>query len=265
MRLSKHIVEKPWGCFDLPKGFDNPARKQIGEIWYYHAQQSLPLLVKWLFTSEKLSVQVHPNDMQAQHYGLSSGKEECWVITNAEPDAVLGIGTRRILDAEELRNLSLSGEIENLIDWKPVAAGDYFYIPAGTVHAIGAGVTLIEVQQNTDITYRLYDYGRPRALHLDQGVAVSNARPYDDSRNGNIANDSYKKLVSGPYFDLHYCKSAQATQPLKNGQESWVIPIGGKVKINNMIFDIGDCGYIALDENIHISSDASFLIAQNSL
>lgn len=262
MKLSTHIVEKPWGCFDLPSGFDNPERKQIGEIWYDHAQQNLPLLVKWLFTSEKLSVQVHPNDTQAQQYGLSSGKEECWIITDAKPGAVLGMGTKRPLDADELRSLSLSGEIEDIIDWKPVKAGDYFYIPAGTVHAIGAGITLIEVQQNADITYRLYDYGRPRELHLDQGVAVSDACPYDDERCGNIGNTKYKQTVSGPYFDLHYCQGSDSTAALMNGKPSWIIPIDGPIMVGDIEAQVGDCLYIGLDKDIAIHSDNQFLIAQ---
>lgn len=263
MKLSTHIVEKPWGCYELPSGFDNPQRKQIGEIWYDHAQQNLPLLIKWLFTSEKLSVQVHPNDTQARNYGLSSGKEECWLIVDAKPDAVLGMGTKRPLDDDELRSLSLSGEIENIIDWKPVKAGDYFYIPAGTVHAIGAGVTLIEVQQNADITYRLYDYGRPRELHLDKGVAVSDAKPYDDIRCGTISDTYYKQIVAGPYFNLHYCQDSDAAKTIMNGKDSWIIPIDGDVRIGDTAAQIGDCIYVKLDDDNPIMSDKSFLVAQN--
>lgn len=263
MKLSKYIVEKPWGCFDLPFGFDNPQRKQIGEIWYDHVAQKLPILVKWLFTSEKLSVQVHPNDKQARQYGLTSGKEECWLIVDAAPNAVLGMGTNRVLDADELRNLALSGEIEDVIDWRPVKAGDYFYIPAGTVHAIGAGVTLIEVQQNADITYRLYDYGRPRELHLDKAVAVSDAKPYDDIRCGNIAGVSYKQIVSGPFFDLHYCQGSDNAKPIMNGKDSWIIPINGTVLIGENTAQVGDCIYAKLDKDNPIKSDSNFLIAQN--
>lgn len=262
MKLSTHIVEKPWGCFDLPSGFDNPERIQIGEIWYDHAQQNLPLLVKWLFTSEKLSVQVHPNDKQAQQYGLSSGKEECWVIVDAQSDAVLGMGTKRTLNADELRKLSLSGEIEDVIDWKPVKAGDYFYIPAGTVHAIGAGVTLIEVQQNADITYRLYDYGRPRELHLDKGVAVSDARPYDDIRCGNLLENGPAQLVDGPHFDLHYCRGTDSAAPIMKDKPSWIIPIDGPVMIGDIEAQVGDCIYSDIGNGNAINSDAQYLIAQ---
>ncbi len=160
MKLAKHLVEKPWGRTDIPAQFGDINGRRIGEIWYEAPDgRPLPILVKWLFTSEKLSIQVHPNDDQARARGLPSGKEECWYIVDAEPGAVLGMGTTQPLNSAELRAASLSGEIEQLMDWKPVKAGDYFYIPAGTVHAIGAGITLVEVQQYADITYRLYDYG----------------------------------------------------------------------------------------------------------
>jgi mannose-6-phosphate isomerase len=206
MQLQRHFVEKPWGRDDLPIAFGPPAGQRIGEVWYEMPDGSpLPLLVKWLFTSEKLSIQVHPSDADAKARGLKSGKEECWYIVDAEPGAVLGIGTIRQLDADELRAASLSGEIEQLMDWKPVNAGDYFYIPAGTVHAIGAGITLVEVQQYADVTYRLYDYGRPRELHLDDAVAVSQAVPYADRRSGNAKGNC--QLVDGPFFSLFHADS----------------------------------------------------------
>lgn len=99
----------------------------------------------------------------------------CWP---PKPGATLGIGTEGALNSDELRAASHNGEIKALMDWKPIACGDFYYIPGGIVHAIGVGVSLIEVQQNADVTYRLYDYGRPRELHLDDGVAVSRAAPY---------------------------------------------------------------------------------------
>jgi mannose-6-phosphate isomerase len=226
MMLSKHIVEKPWGRTDIPAAFGDFAGRQVGEIWYETPDGApLPLLVKWLFTSEKLSIQVHPNDMQAQERGMPSGKEECWYIIDAEPGAVLGMGTIRPLSPDELRATSLSGEIEALMDWKPVKAGDYFYIPAGTVHAIGAGITLVEVQQYADITYRLYDYGRPRELHLDDGVAVSKPVPYSDPRSGHA--EQSQQLVDGPYFRLWLITDEAAFAALPMDTHRWVVPLSG--------------------------------------
>jgi mannose-6-phosphate isomerase len=226
MLLERHFVEKPWGREDIPAVFGAPAGQRIGEVWYEAPDGApLPLLVKWLFTSEKLSIQVHPSDEQALARGLSSGKEECWYIVDAEPGAVLGIGTTQTLTADELRAASLSGEIEGLMDWKPVQAGDYFYIPAGTVHAIGAGITLVEVQQYADITYRLYDYGRPRELHLDDGVAVSKAAPYADPRSGKAKGNT--QLVDGPYFKLWLVDNADALAALPADNQRWIVPLEG--------------------------------------
>jgi mannose-6-phosphate isomerase len=226
MLLERCFVEKPWGRTDLPSGFHAPSQQRIGEVWYESADAvPQPVLVKWLFTSEKLSIQVHPSDDEAAARGLPSGKEECWYIVDARPGAVLGIGTTRPLAHDELRAVSLSGEIEQLIDWKPVQAGDYFYIPAGTVHAIGAGITLVEVQQHADITYRLYDYGRPRELHLEDGVAVSKAAPYADRRSGHAV--ASRQLVDGPHFRLWLVADADAIAALPSDVPRWVMPLEG--------------------------------------
>lgn len=235
MQLHRHFVEKPWGRTDLPSAFAAPAGQRVGEVWYETADAApLPLLVKWLFTSEKLSIQVHPSDAEAHARCLPSGKEECWYIVDAEPDAVLGIGTMRPLDSEELRAASLSGEIEQLMDWKPVKAGDYFYIPAGTVHAIGAGITLVEVQQYADITYRLYDYGRPRELHLDDGVKVSKAVPYADPRSGRAVGNA--QLVDGPFFKVWMVADEFGSKCLPNSSPRWIVPLSGS--------DVGCCQLI---------------------
>ena len=260
MKLQKHLVEKPWGRTDIPAAFGDMGGRRIGEIWYESDGPSkLPILVKWLFTSEKLSIQVHPNDTQAQARGLPSGKEECWFIVDAEPGAVLGIGTKRPLGADELRDVSLSGEIEYLMDWKPVKTGDYFYIPAGTVHAIGAGVTLVEVQQYADITYRLYDYGRPRELHLDDGVAVSVAEPYADTRSGYASTG--QQLVDGPHFNLWLVDSDSALDALPKTGLRWVIPLSGQIGIAAEKGVIGNCLIVDSQHELVMSQDARLLIA----
>ena len=186
MKLRRHYVEKPWGQRPLPDAFDDGSGRQIGEIWFDDDGTTLPLLVKYLFTSEKLSIQVHPSDEQAPALGAPGGKEECWYVIAAEPGATIGVGTHAVIPPEALRAAALSGEIEQMMDWKPVQAGDFFYLKAGTVHAIGAGISLIEVQQNTDITYRLYDYGRPRELHLEESVKVADARPFPADQHSHI-------------------------------------------------------------------------------
>ncbi len=265
MKLQTHMIEKPWGREDINGAFAVPLGRRIGEIWYDDGSDTpLPLLVKWLFTSEKLSVQVHPNDAQALERSSPSGKEECWYIVSAEPGAVLGIGTVKHLDSDALRAASLDGSIEDLIDWKPVQAGDYYYIPAGTVHAIGAGITLVEVQQYADITYRLYDYGRldkgkPRELHLEDGVAVSRAEPYSDPRSGNTLVS--KQLVDGPHFRLWLVNDAEALTLLSTDNHRWIVPINGEVYANEAIGKIGDCLLADVGVCVRMSEDARALVA----
>jgi mannose-6-phosphate isomerase len=254
MKLNSFYVDKPWGRTDLPELFAAAAGRKIGEVWFDTDEEKLPILVKWLFTSEKLSIQVHPNDEQAKARGVISGKEECWIIVSAEPDARLGMGTLRPLSAEELRRASLSGEIERLMDWKPVKAGDYFYIPAGTVHAIGAGITLVEVQQNADITYRLYDYGRPRELHLEDGVAVSQAKPYDDPQSGTVGGADVQLLVNGPHFDLWYARGSSIEDLARYTGRIWIIPLAGHVFAGDEAAQAGEC--LFLEKNMLVSAEA---------
>ncbi len=177
MLLPTRIVEKPWGRDALPEPFAAPEGKRIGEIWFEPPAQMSELLVKFIFTSEKLSVQVHPTDDQAGGAGFGwQGKEECWLVVDAAPGAKLGIGFDKDIDAQNMRAAALDGSIEERLKWYPVEPGDFFYIPANTVHAIGGGVTIIEIQQNSDTTYRVYDWdrvgldGQPRELHLQEAA-----------------------------------------------------------------------------------------------
>ncbi|RYY22799.1 MAG: phosphoheptose isomerase, partial [Sphingomonadales bacterium] len=167
-RLETIVVEKPWGRTDIPDAFGDFGGRRIGEIWFSHpAGEAAPIMVKFLFTSERLSIQVHPDDEAARAAGFPRGKEECWLILDAEPGAELGVGLNTETTREALRNAALDGTIVDMIDWRPSKANDFVYNRAGTIHAIGGGLTVVEVQQNVDCTYRLYDYGRPRELHLD--------------------------------------------------------------------------------------------------
>jgi mannose-6-phosphate isomerase len=260
MKLRKHLVEKPWGRTDIPAVFGDMGGQRIGEIWYESdGHDHLPILVKWLFTSDKLSIQVHPDDAQARACGMPSGKEECWYIVEAEPGAVLGMGTKLPLTGEQLRAASLSGEIEQLMDWKPVKAGDYFYIPAGTVHAIGAGITLVEVQQYADITYRLYDYGRPRELHLDDGIDVSRPMPYAESRHGNVRGSV--QMVDGPHFRLWHIDDEAALAALPEAARYWIVPLSGEVSSGGEAAGVGDCLLVDGEAGLNLSDGARCLIA----
>jgi mannose-6-phosphate isomerase len=172
-RLPAVFKEKVWGRTDLSPWFGNESRK-IGEVWF---EADLPLLVKFVFTSEKLSIQVHPDDAFAAVHENSPGKTEMWYVLKADPGASIALGFREHLSVERLREAALSGEIERLLHWIPVRAGDTFFVPAGTVHALGAGLAVCEIQQQSDITYRFYDYGRPRELHLDKALQVATRGP----------------------------------------------------------------------------------------
>ena len=237
--LPRHFVEKPWGRTDLPAEFGEH-QERVGEVWYDRADEPLPVLVKWIFTSEKLSVQVHPDDTQAHKLGLASGKEECWIVTHAEPGATLGIGLKQSLTASQLREASLSGAVEHLMDWRPVSAGDWFYIPAGTVHAIGAGVTLVEIQQNADVTFRLYDYGRPRTLNLTEGVAVAMPRPYRGAH-GRWSSEGFPdRPVVGPNFRISFLTDKDLAASRTPNDPLLLVPIRGRIWCGQRAATTGD-------------------------
>jgi mannose-6-phosphate isomerase len=244
MKLRPVAVDKPWGRDRLRDSFGalQADGGRTGEIWFEEPEgRTLPLLVKYIFTSEKLSVQVHPDDAQARARGLPNGKSECWYILAAEPEAALALGFRESLGEGELRAAALDGSIEALLDWKPVSPGDFFYVPAGTVHAIGAGVSLIEVQQPSDTTYRLYDYGRPRELHLDEGVAVADPRPWTPLPIPGEVAQGRSILVEGPKFVLERWSAGARSVAVPDGSSAWLVPIAGAGTVDATPFAAGEC------------------------
>jgi mannose-6-phosphate isomerase len=242
--LATHRVEKPWGRHKLWRGFDDPSATcaPVGEIWFQTPGDSNPdLLIKYLFTSEKLSIQVHPNDEQAHAAGLPRGKDECWVILDAEPDSTIALGTKFPTDRETLREAALEGGIEDLLDWKPVKAGDFFYSASGTIHAIGAGITLVEIQQNSETTYRLYDYGRPRELHLDQGIAVAEPVPFVPHPVPGKVSNGRIILVEGPKFVLERWGGGTRGVTLPEGLTGWLVALAGAGSVDGVAFKAGQC------------------------
>lgn len=243
-KLTPHYIEKPWGRTDLPSMFPAAVGRRIGEVWFESADdRDLPLLVKYIFASERLSIQVHPNDAEARARGLTRGKEEIWYILDCEPSATLGIGLTRSMTAQQFRAAAEDGSIEQWIDWKPVKPGDCYFIPAGTVHAIGAGITLAEIQQNADVTYRLYDYGRPRDLHLDDGVAVSRLTPYERAPIEAPLGQA-RCLVSDTEapFSLELVQwTDDQSLVVPNGKSLWFTPLSGAGEINGTEWEKGDC------------------------
>ena len=238
MKLGTEFIEKPWGRTGVPGAADPD--KRIGEIWY-QGPSDLPLLLKQIFTSELLSVQVHPNDEQARARGLPSGKTECWYILDCDEDAVLGLGFTGGLEKDELRSAALDGSIEQRMHWRPVRPGDFFLVPAGTVHAIGAGIHLLEFQQNSDVTFRLYDYGRPRELHVDDAVDVADHGPYPNELAQHVPAIDTRLLANDVHFSLLHAAFDPAAGEAFADRQRWVIPLEGRVRGGGDDADPGDC------------------------
>ncbi len=220
-RLKPWFSERPWGRRDLrPWYADTGTKELVGEAWLTGPQSvvdggefdgrtlaslagelggEFPLLVKLLFPNEKLSVQVHPDDVQAQAVGEARGKTECWYALEAEKGAAVALGLKDGVSAGDVKRSIETGTMEDLLRWVPVSVGDMLFVDAGTVHAIGPGVVLLETQQTSDITYRLYDYGRPRELHLERGLKVIKAKT-DAGKVEPREMDGFTRLIEKKYF-----------------------------------------------------------------
>jgi mannose-6-phosphate isomerase len=262
-KLTTIRVEKPWGRTKLWPGFDNPDGAQTGEIWFEAPKGTDPdLMVKYLFTSEKLSIQVHEDDASAHRAGHERGKDEAWVILDAESDSTIALGLHETVSSETLRAAALDGSIETLVDWKPVHSGDVIYSPARTIHAIGAGLTLIEVQQNVDLTYRLYDYGRDRELHLDKGIAVSDPKPFEIVDTGYVAAAGQKVLCEGGKFVMErWSWDGARTITMPDGVPGWLIPIAGGGTVDGARFNAGECWMVDGGAALTVDEGSDLLFA----
>ena len=254
--LATKRVEKPWGRHHLWPGFADPAdgAPAIGEVWFQTPHPGDPeMLIKYLFTSERLSVQVHPTDAAAREAGYPRGKDEAWVILAAEPDSTIALGTLEPMSDDELRASALDGSIVGKLDWKPVKAGEFYYSPAGTIHAIGAGITVIEVQQNVDLTYRLYDYGSDRELHLDAGVKVSNAEPFVPLPTPAPDGADRTVLAEGPKFVVERWTGGHRTIDLGD-QPGWFVPVVGQGVADGVAWKAGEC--LLFTGRVEVAADA---------
>jgi mannose-6-phosphate isomerase len=202
-RLKPALVERVWGSHNLQPWYRVQSDAAIGEAWLSGDQciieggplkgktldeaaaqlgkdllgslpgPHFPLLVKILFPQDKLSVQVHPDDAHAARLGgTAQAKTECWYMLQTDLGATVALGLKPGTTVEGVRESIAAGTLEGLLEHVPVEAGEMVYVSAGTMHAIGPGVVILEIQQNSDTTYRLYDYGRPRELHLERGLEV---------------------------------------------------------------------------------------------
>jgi mannose-6-phosphate isomerase len=264
IRLETKRVEKPWGRRDLWQGFDDVPEggDPIGEVWFQAPEgQDAALLIKYLFTSAKLSIQVHPNDSQARERGYARGKDEAWVILAAEPHATIGLGLREATTKEHLRAAALDGSIEGMMDWRSVRKDDFLYSPADTVHAIGPGLTLIEVQQNVDLTYRLYDYGSDRELHLDDGIAVSDPVPYVAAHQPYELDGGRLILADGPAFVLERWTSAGPVTVRAAERPVWLVPITGGGTIEGARLEAGTTWLARGDVTLDLEPGIDMLVA----
>lgn len=262
IRLETRIVEKPWGRTDIPRAFGDFGGRRIGEIWFEDpAGASAPLLVKFLFTSQRLSIQVHPDDEAARARGHARGKDECWLVVDAEDGGEIGVGLAEAVDTRTLRGAAGDGSIEKRIDWRAASAGDFIYNPAGTIHAIGPGLTLVEVQQNLDLTYRLYDYGRDRELHLDDGLAVATLAPHHDARDTYVKEDETCLLVDGPHFRLLHLAGAETDKfaPQEAGG-AMLVPLSNGCSVSGEVVALGECVVLDGSDRIALAADARALL-----
>ena len=247
---SVRVVHKPWGVSDLRPwsgvdGKDDP----VGELWFQRADKDAPipaLLLKLLFTSEPLSIQVHPDDTYARAMGMPNGKSEAWYIVSAEPDAKIGVGLKHRITPQELRASIRNGSIVELVHWRPVATGDAIFIPAGTIHALGAGIVLAEIQQNSDATFRLFDYGRKRELHEDNGVAVANAWPLRPAKGPSRVTDERTVLVASRHFVFERLElPSESSWALLAERETWLLVLDGHAAVGLAAVSVGQAVFVS--------------------
>lgn len=212
------------------KSFKEYIEKEGKEVWGEHCKgyDNFPVMIKYIDAKDNLSIQVHPQDEYALKYENEFGKNEFWYILDCEPGAFLYYGVKEEMTKEEFRERIENGTICDYLNRVHVKKGDCFFIEAGTIHAIGAGIVIAEIQQCSNSTYRVYDFGRvgvdgkPRELHIDKAVDVTNLVP--GNKNGEadgelIKEEGYSSLLltDNKYFkcikyDVHGAVELEATK-----------------------------------------------------
>ena len=243
---------KPWGSADLrPWSQASTSGGPIGELWFERPGLAPPetaLLLKLLLTTEPLSIQVHPDDAFARSIGLANGKTEAWYILSAIAGAKVAVGLNYPRSAAELRTAITDGSIANIVHWHPVHQGDVFFIPAGTIHAIGAGIVLAEIQQHSDATFRLFDYGRQRELHIENAVAVATAGPREIQSPLERLSDARTALTVNPHFVLEQIDLAPGSVWMLDApRETWLLAIEGHAQLGSARLALGDAVFLQAD------------------
>lgn len=253
LRPKPRLISPPWGGQRISRRYaKGEVGMVIGESWEASAESlvggvplknylDFTLLIKLIDVAGPISVQVHPNDAQAAQLSHQScGKAESWYILEAAPDAKIAWGLKHALSVEELELRALSGEIEQDLRWVSVQAGQVIDVPPGTIHTIGGGIVLYEVQQPSDLTYRLYDWGRPRPLHLKEALWVAHREPgVFEARH--VVGDGRKNVTRNKHFCLDRLQVHQG-QPVEiqvDVAEAWTV-VEGTLQISEETLSCGE-------------------------
>jgi mannose-6-phosphate isomerase len=229
----------------------NPDCDTIGEIWYERSALADPdpsLLLKLLFTNQPLSIQVHPNDAYAQSNGLPNGKNEAWYVLSAALGAKVAVGLKRRLNAQQLRHAVNDGSISDLVAWQEVSPGDTIFVAAGTIHAIGAGLVIAEIQQRSDTTFRLFDHGRGRELNVEDAIAVADAGPASGRVTPKRLSETRMLLASNAHFIFERIDLApNSNWCLEAKQETWLLVVRGSTRAGSFDLTTGDAAFAQAD------------------
>ncbi len=260
-----HAVKKPWGVEDLkPWSSALHDGNTIGEIWYErpdHASAIPALLLKLLFTSEPLSIQVHPDDALAHSMGLANGKTEAWYVLSAAPGARVALGLSQRLTPQQLRKAIEDGSICNLIVWHGVSANDVIFVPGGTIHSIGAGLVIAELQQRSDATFRLFDPGRQRELHIESAIVAAHAEPASFQVYPRQSTAERKLLVSNQHFVFERIVLApNSSWYMEAERETWILVLSGGAVAGSFEVAMGDALF-AQSDRVDIHAGAGGIVA----
>ena len=264
---SRRAMHRPWGVnepSDWVPAASGISTGPVGEIWYDRPgdpELAPALLLKVLLTSAPISIQVHPDDEHARSLGLPSGKSEAWYVLSATSDARVALGLREPMTIPQLRSAALNGSIADAVAWKSVAADDTIMVPAGTIHAIGAGLVIAEIQQRSDTTFRLFDHGRARELQIESALAASIPGPAASQPQSDRLSDYRTLLVSDRNFVLERMDlPPDTTWQVAAQRETWLLVLSGSASTGNFSVSKGD-GMFAENDTIKINAGCEGLTA----
>jgi mannose-6-phosphate isomerase len=251
-RTSTRAVPKPWGNTDLrPWSSRHADGAPIGEIWFQRSEATAPdcaLLLKLLFTTEPLSIQVHPDDTFARSIGLDHGKSEAWYILSALPGARIALGLMHPLDKPQLRRSIDEGSLPELVRWRAVAPEDVIFVSAGMIHAVGPGLVVLEIQQRSDVTFRLFDHGRRRELQVENAIAAASDEQAAQQAPMRTLTSARTLLLASPSFVLErFDLPPDSNWELLAAQETWLFVLGGHARIGSIDLCMGEVTFLEAD------------------